>query len=238
MSYLGYAKSISEHILKITNHPKVLEIGIDTGQTAIPLIHNMSILCDAFLYVGIDIKIKKEFTEQILQMSNVCIDGFDDLSGRDVIVFHENSLEWLEKNKNSKLQFDVIFIDGDHNYYTVSNELQLCQSLIKPSTLIICDDYRGRWSEKDLFYAENDAYKNNEIATKRVQTKKIGVKSAVDDFVGKHKEDWGIVESAKIGDPCFLYQKKYYKFDVVEIEHDVTKIGSLSRTHKLLFELL
>ena len=234
MSYLGYIKSISECVLKDIAFPKVLEIGIDIGQSAIPLIHNMSNLCDEFLYVGVDIKVKKDFTEQILQMSNISIGEFDDLCNRDVVVFEENSLIWLDKNIDSLMKFDVIFIDGDHNYHTVFNELLLCQNLIHPTSLIVCDDYRGRWSETDLFYSTKEEYKNNKLATKTIKTEKPGVKNAVNDFLINHKDQWSILESEDIGDPCFLYQKNC-KFNIVKVPHDKSKIGTLSRTHKILF---
>ena len=60
MSYLGFAKILSRDFLKNFKNPRVLEIGIDTGQTAMPLISNLSCLFDSFTYTGIDVNIKIE----------------------------------------------------------------------------------------------------------------------------------------------------------------------------------
>ena len=41
----------------------------------------------------------------------------------------------------SPIKFDIVFLDGDHNYFTVYNELHLLQNLLHPRSVIICDDY-------------------------------------------------------------------------------------------------
>ena len=63
-----------------------------------------------------------------------------------------NSLHWLELNQERKSKFDLVLVDGDHNYKTVSRELELIQAVIHPRTIIVCDDYNGRWSENCLLY--------------------------------------------------------------------------------------
>ena len=63
--------------LKYFEHPKVLEIGIDKGQTAIPICHNLSLLDRPFSYDGIDIKITEYVQTMFINMANMRIAGFD-----------------------------------------------------------------------------------------------------------------------------------------------------------------
>ena len=41
----------------------------------------------------------------------------------NVLLYEENSLSWLDRSKDM-FKFDLVFVDGDHNYFTVSNELK------------------------------------------------------------------------------------------------------------------
>jgi len=54
MSYQGAISTISRLLDKIEN-PQILEIGIDMGQSTIPLLSNMLRLDCDFVYTGIDI---------------------------------------------------------------------------------------------------------------------------------------------------------------------------------------
>ena len=63
----------------------------------------------------------------------------------------ENSLDWLPKCKSS---YDLILIDGDHNYQTVYEELKHMDRLLNPNGIIICDDYQNsKSSDQDLYYS-------------------------------------------------------------------------------------
>jgi len=210
MSYLGFTRSICRHYLSQIEFPKILEIGVDKGQTAIPIIQNLSCTRRQFMYTGVDIRLSKDLLEQLGQFESVTVSWHDDLSDRAVILFEDNSLEWLKNNQEAPIEFDLVLVDGDHNYHTVLNELNLIQNLIKPSTLIVCDDYQGRYSEKDMFYSERDEYKNIELATPRINSEKSGIKNAVNDFVNTSKLDWK-VDVFGPGDPCFLYRSEYLK---------------------------
>lgn len=96
---------------------------------------------------------------------------------------------------------------SDHNYYTVEKELSHLGKISHNKTLVICDDYHGRWAEKDLFYAERPEYADNKIATKRIDSDKAGVKNAIDDFL-KNNNQW--VKFTPIpGEPVVLLHKDH-----------------------------
>lgn len=115
----------------------------------------------------------------------------------------ENSLDFLRRETQSK--YDVVFLDGDHNYFTVSQELDMLKDRVHSDSIIIVDDYEGRWSERDLFYADRESHKDNKIATKTVDTDKHGVKPAVDEFLQKNT-NWNKVAPI-CGEPVILFQK-------------------------------
>ena len=56
------------------------------------------------------------------------------------------------------------------------------------NTVIVCDDYHGKYAEKDLYYSDRVAYDNVKIATridKQERTKKKGVQTAINDFLAQ-----------------------------------------------------
>ena len=59
MSYQNLARPIMQ-FLSYFEFPRVLEIGVDKGQTTFPLCHNMSMFRRPWLYEGVDIKIEPE----------------------------------------------------------------------------------------------------------------------------------------------------------------------------------
>ena len=231
MSYLGLTRPICRYYLSQIDFPKVLEIGIDMGQTAVPLIQNLSLTKERFMYAGIDIHIRKEFAEQLGQFEGITFAyAGEDLNDRAVILFEQNSLEWLGQNKELEIEFDLVLIDGDHNYHTVINELNLVQNLIKPTTLIVCDDYSGRHGDKDMFYSEREGYENNKKASPRIQYEKEGVRNAVIDFIKSQvSTNWNI-DAFEQG-PCFLYNE-----DFLKVEYKSSFIpGQLMRDAKIDF---
>lgn len=230
MSYLGFTRSICRYYLSQIEFPKVLEIGIDKGQTAIPLIQNLCSTRRQFMYVGIDVCLSGDLLEQIGQFENISVNWHDELTDRVVMMFEENSLAWLKHNQDTSTRFDLVLVDGDHNYYTVFNELKLIQNLIKPTTLIVCDDYIGRYSEKDMFYSEREAYKDVAGMTPRQTTEKSGIKSAVIDFRDQSHLSWR-VDTFGPSDPCFLYRD-----DFLEALAD-PPLGTLLRDMHIAFTL-
>ena len=234
MSYLGFVQTLCEGYLAGYKTPSVLEIGIHRGQTALPLIHN---LChfEGFTYVGLDIAIQQLVIEQLTHYKNVSVFGLDPKSGRDAILQHVNSLEWLELNQNRVSKFDLVLVDGDHNYKTVSKELELLQAVIHPMTIIVCDDYSGQWAETDLYYADRDEYKDNEKATQREESERQGVKNAVDDFVNENP-DWHAT-GLPGQDPVLLYRHDVWNEMTLSIETPPGRSPVLARDVKLTAKL-
>jgi len=241
VSYLGFIRPICRHYLSQIDFPKVLEIGVDKGQSAIPLIQNLSLTKSSFMYAGIDILLNHELLEQLSQFEGVTASWIDGeiLNERAVMMFQENSLDWLANNQGSPLKFDLVLIDGDHNYFTVSRELNLIQSLLKPTSIIICDDYNGRYSEDDMFYSEREAYKDVSDATPRTESEKKGVRSAVNDFIDS--EVGGEFRCAYFSnDPCILYRPEFVRIDIDEsftLIRDMDMTISLGRKSSGTFSL-
>ena len=177
--------------------PSVLEVGIDRGTTFVPLTVFLARTRDRFDLVGIDIKVQESVA---LMLANL-----DLLEEQHAYCVQGNSLEVLPKVVEQKLKFDVVLLDGDHNYHTVSQELSYLEDLTHPHSLVVIDDYDGRWSERDLWYAEREGYEDVKEATPRVETEKHGVKAAVDEWLEAHP----VWQKAKPipGEPILLMRK-------------------------------
>ena len=241
MSYLGLTRPILRNFLKKFDMPRVLEIGIDRGQTALPLICNLASCFERFIYCGVDIKVRGELFEQLSQLEGVSIVNLSDKGlRRDVYISEMNSLNWLHAHKQHKINFDLILLDGDHNYYTVSKELKELQDYMIASSIIVCDDYNGRYAETDMFYHDYEEYADNQLATKPIKTEKQGVKNAVRDFVINSERNLDIVTFGNL-EPCIIYDRDFWSiytkdmpesgnirdlelfFDVVDIESPLIK---------------
>lgn len=197
MAYHGYIPHIKKFLTSI-DAPKVLEIGLDKGITTIPLITFLIRAHRNFEFIGVDI---------LLQESLVTIlNNIDYLEGQKVKLSQENSMEFLPKLSESGQKIDVILIDGDHNYHTVKNELRYLDDISKSNTVVIIDDYHGRWSDKDMWYKERPGYENVSVATNPLMTEKQGVKSAVDEFL-EQNSNWFLSCPIK-GEPVVLTKRK------------------------------
>ena len=175
MSYHSLLPFVAEYC-KLFAKPALLEIGVDYGKTPLSL---LSWIPEAnFNYFGIDIHIPDSLLNT-LDYHNI---------GNNRIVFNvANSLNILpalvDLNKETNaLVFTCILVDGDHNYYTVKKELDYLLNFADKYTIFLCDDYYGKWSEKDLYYSERGHHKDI-AATERRHTLKRGVKAAVDEFL-------------------------------------------------------
>ena len=122
MAYHGYNKFISNYCNFIfenlnqsnTDRPvKIIEIGIDRGSTLFALNNNLNLLGVPFEYYGIDIFIQ----DHVPVMDWTFYQRYEN---NKINLIEKNSLNYL---KECNEIFDVILIDGDHNYRTVSEEL-------------------------------------------------------------------------------------------------------------------
>lgn len=217
MSYLGYIKPIIEGY-PATGDLAVIEIGIDQGHSTLAIVQNLVSKHERSVYLGCDIKFNKVVGEQMVSFRNVLVKGIDSeelISDPSVpgcrFSAHEiNSIEWLENvtklipENESNGFVDIAFIDGDHNYYTVSKELNLVKKILKPESIILCDDYNGKWATRDGFYSEAESHKDISAATPRKSSEKEGVKNAVNDFLIENP-NWRGWSNPNV-DPILLYR--------------------------------
>lgn len=197
MAYHGYIPFIKKFLSEIKN-PKILEIGLDKGITTIPLYVFLCRAHENFEFIGVDVLIQEPL---MITLKNI-----DASQGQSAKIYQDSSLNVLPKLTEDPRKFDVILLDGDHNYYTVSKELSYLDGLLSENGIIIIDDYHGRWAEKDLWYSEREGYESVENATKKVETEKRGVKPAVDEFIEANQkwEKFVLME----GEPIVLRRKK------------------------------
>jgi len=72
---------------------------------------------------------------------------------------------------------DVLFIDGDHTYYTVLNELRVAKKAVRKGGHIFLHDVEPPWDRKDLYYNIDlipEEFRNGD---------KQGVLTAIEDFL-------------------------------------------------------
>lgn len=194
MAQWGYIGLVLNYLSKYEN-PKILEIGIDKGQTTFPMLHHLSMMGKKFSYDAIDVLVREEI-KIIAQYF-----GFND---EQKLKFYEDSSLNVIPKLDSK--YNLIFLDGDHNYHTVSRELELISNnLSLNDTIIVVDDYHGRWANKDMFYSTRSEYENVVNATKPMSSEKQGVATAVDDFLSKNPI-WSKAVPIK-GEPVLLYKE-------------------------------
>lgn len=200
MAYHGYIPLIKQYLfqqLPKEHVPTLLEIGVDRGVTFLPLVMFLARTRPQFLAVGVDIMVQEQVK---LMLANI-----DLQQAQQAYCLEANSLEAMPRMISQGMKFDVVLLDGDHNYHTVKQEMELLESLTHPHSLVICDDYDGRWSERDLWYAEREGYEGNKLASAKVDTEKHGVKPAIDEWLEKHPE-WQKAQPVP-GEPILLMRK-------------------------------
>lgn len=194
MAHHGYIPFAVE-FLSLFDNPKILEIGVDRGQTTFPILHHLMMMKKRFTHDAVDILIRDEV--------KVIATYFGINENQRLNLIQGNSLDYLPGNDS---KYQLIFLDGDHNYYTVSKELELLTTNnVLRESIIIIDDYHGRWADKDLFYGARPDYSEVVGATQPVETEKHGVAAAVDEFCEKHPE-WKKKVLMK-GEPVILHRE-------------------------------
>ena len=131
-----------------------------------------------------------------------------------VVVRKGTSLEILPKLND---EFDCILIDGDHNWFTVYEELKAISSrnLLRPGGIVFFHDVEWPWGRRDMYYQpeliapeylhdwkEQGVIRGRSALSEEVTTlaylKKAtheggarnGVLTAVEDFIKEHKDEY------------------------------------------------
>jgi len=182
MSYRGYIPFMINFCMKRyqqTRKPiSILEIGVQEGVTTLTIASHLAFRKVEFQFDAVDICLQNHVSrlaDHLLMNSSANLN-----------LVEQNSLTFLDELKDKV--YDLVLIDGDHNYYTISNECSKLKPFINEHTLLMFDDYDGKWSNKDLYYQrDRDGYQEIESATTPQGTSKQGVKPAVDEFVDEMK---------------------------------------------------
>lgn len=194
MAYHGLIPSIKQFLLAVPHTPRLLEVGVDRGVTFVTLVNFLARSRENFLALGIDVKVQEQVSIMLQHA---------DLTSKQVAVLSEsNSLISLPELVSRSNQFDVILLDGDHNYHTVSQEMPLVTQLLAPNGMLVVDDYDGKWGRRDMWYAERSGYESNINVTARVDSDKSGVGSAVDDWL-KVNPGW-VMTKPVYGEPVVI----------------------------------
>jgi len=131
---------------------KILELGVRTGNTTLPF------LCAA-----------KELGGMV---HSVDLDATTFQCPDDLRVywkfFQSDTIAWLEQQRNQGAQYDLIYIDDWHAYDHVRRELEIIDSMVTPSSIILLHDlmysnaqpdYRSDPSTADAQWAGGGPYR-------------------------------------------------------------------------------
>ena len=103
---------------------KILELGVRTGNTTLPF------LCAA-----------KELGGMV---HSVDLDATTFQCPDDLRVywkfFQSDAISWLEQQRNQGAKYDLIYIDDWHAYNHVRRELEIIDSMVTPSSIILLHD--------------------------------------------------------------------------------------------------
>jgi hypothetical protein len=131
--------SIVEPLLKVHRPKVIVEVGSEAGLNLARLV-NFAIQHDAAVH-AVDPKPLFDVEEWTRR------------SGGRLTVHRDVSLKVIPRLP----PFDTLFIDGDHNWYTVFHELKAIESrsteLAQPFPLVLLHDIGWPWGRRDLYYA-------------------------------------------------------------------------------------
>lgn len=194
MAYHGYLPLVKQYIHKLPHVPTLLEVGVDRGVSFLTLATFLARTRPEFLAVGIDVLVQDQV--------NIMLAHLDLQPKQLAYLIGGNSLQVLPQMADQGMKFDVVLLDGDHNYHTVASELKSLERMVHDHSIIVIDDYDGRWADRDLWYADREGYEANQHVTQKVDTDKHGVKPAVDEWLAAHPE-WHKVKPIP-GEPILL----------------------------------
>lgn len=202
MSYLGYTKLVSNYCNILHNYGRkpvtILEIGVDRGQTSLPLLHNLISNNVDFVFIGVDIRLDDCYFNQLVQMDGVNL-------GSNYHYVIKNSLDWFPEftAANPDFKFDVILLDGDHNYQTVTRELEFFDQISFPHTLCVLDDYNGKHADKDDYYADKESHQGLDHKEFDRESSKKGMQNAINDFLASN-DKWKLLDLNPQWEPVII----------------------------------
>ena len=152
-----------------------------------PLITNKKIVVEIGAEHGhVTNKLKDMNFEKLITIDPSC--NFD--STPNFTFIKDISLNYLKTLTNNSV--DVFLVDGDHNWYTVYNELNIIKDKLKPDGIIFCHDTKYPWARRDMYYNKQNIPKEflHEICklfgfdcSNKENGEKNGVLTAIEDFI-------------------------------------------------------
>ena len=219
----------------------ILEIGIDSGQTMVPIVHGLITSEHEFYYDAIDIVLKDSLDTILRTMRR-------DQQSQVISFIKRNSLsmlpvmamnEYKPMGRQSWGPYDIILLDGDHNYVTVKNELEWLARLSHADTMFVLDDYNTRHSNTDQYYDDRPEYVDHDTTPRADLASpdgKSGVKAAIDDFVAENP-DWCLFHLGMDDDPCdfvLMFHRSHVVYDQLLVPGFTDGVVSLCKNETAL----
>lgn len=108
---------------------------------------------------------------------------------RDFLQIEKGTFKKISE-KGGLGQFDLIYIDGDHRYHAVLDDLQRSAPLVKPEGILCGDDLDKQWSEIDQVNCSHKLQFDVIVDPKTFYYYHPGVTKAVWDFFGTSVSCW------------------------------------------------
>jgi len=133
LKFEGHCQQVPEQVEILKNLASneninnIFEIGFNAGHSA-EIFLSCNSICDLY---SLDIG-----RHDYLSIGKECIDKL--FPDRHYLII-ENSVNYL-KDIDTKIKYDLIFIDGNHNYEFVIQDLLNCKKIAHKDTIVILDD--------------------------------------------------------------------------------------------------
>jgi predicted O-methyltransferase YrrM len=117
-------------ILRNNNFKNIMEIGFNAGHSSELFLSNTNAYVHSF-------DIGDHFNQYLKYGKNFINQKYPD---RHTIVFGDSKITIPRFTKNNDIKFDLIFIDGGHDYQTAYADLLNCRGLAHSETIVVMDD--------------------------------------------------------------------------------------------------